>query len=522
MRWPFLTLLLAAAPPAPPTAPPCLEVVGRHASGIWNGSASEIAAWHAPSRRLFVVDAKRGLVVLDLSDPTQPRQVALHAREGLNSVAVHGDLVAVVSQPADRRRKGTLELLDPDARTRARVEVGFGPDMVTFTPDGQRLLVANEGEGTADGAFDPDGSIGVVDLSAGPDAPAYRELSFGAFENARAELTRGGLHCVTPKATLAQDLEPEYVAVAPDGRRAFVTLQENNAVAVIDLAPGRERVERVEPLGFKDFSTCGLDASDRDGGPRVEPAPVQGLLQPDTIKCFEHDGALWLATADEGEERERADVKEPARLGELLHTLGPDLGADARLGRLSVSSLRGDENGDGVLDRVFCFGGRGFSLWKVGADGSITRAWDSGSEIERRTAELAPTTFNMDSEKGGDADDRSDNRGPEPEGLEIAVVDGRRLAFVGLERSGGVMAWDISDPRAPRFVEWLNPRDPSVRSGAEAGDVAPEGLLVIPASTSPSGETLLVVCNEVSGTTTVVRVRAPDGAAKSPKSPARP
>ena len=521
MRWLPLALVMAAAP-SPPSTSPCLEVVGRHASGVWNGSASEIAAWHAPSRRLLVVDAKRGLVALDLSDPAQPRQVALHARDGLNSVAVHGDLVAVVSQPADRRCKGALELLDPDGRTHARIEVGFGPDMVTFTPDGLRLLVANEGEGSPDGSFDPDGSIGVVDLSAGLNAPVYRELSFGAFEAARPELTRVGLHCVTPNATLAQDLEPEYVAVAPDGRRAFVTLQENNAVAVVDLTPGRERVERIEPLGFKDFSICGLDASDRDGGPRVAPAPVQGLLQPDSIKCFEHDGALWLVTADEGEERERADVQESARLGKLRHTLGSELGADARLGRLGVSSLRGDEDGDGVLDCIYCFGGRGFTLWKVGADGSIARVWDSGSEIERRTAEIAPACFNMDSEKGGGVDDRSDNRGPEPEGLEIAVVDGRRLVFVGLERTGGVMAWDISDPRAPRFLQWLNPRDAAVRAGSGAGDVAPEGLLVIPASESPTGEALLVVCNEVSGTTTVARIRAPAVAIEPPKPHTQP
>ena len=499
-----LAAILAVEPPAP--TPPCLSVVGREASGIWNASSSEIAAFHAPSRRLFVTDANRGLRVIDLSDPAKPRQIALHACEGLNSVAIHGDLVAIVCQPPDKRQRGTLELLTPEGVSITKVEVGFGPDMVCFTPDGKRLLVANEGEATQDGAFDPEGSIGVVDLAAGVDKPVYRELGFKPFEGDRPALVKAGLHCVSPRASLAQDLEPEYIAVSPDGTRAFATLQENNAIAVIDLARGQERVARIAPLGFKDFSKCGLDASDRDGGIRIEPAPVWGLLQPDTIKCFEHGGELWLATANEGEERDRADVQEASRLSKLKHALDADLAKDERLGRLSVSALRGDENDDGVLDQVFCFGGRSVSLWKVAADGSIVQAWDSGSEIERRTAELMPACFNMDSEKGGGGDDRSDNRGPEPEGLEVATVEGRRILLVGLERTGGVMAWDITDPATPAFLQWINPRDPAVRAGPGAGDVAPEGLLFIPASASPSGEPLVVVCNEVSGTTTLMRV----------------
>jgi hypothetical protein len=499
-----LAAILAVEPPV--RTPPCLSVVGREASGVWNASSSEIAAFHAPSRRLFVTDANRGLRVIDLSDPAKPRQIALHACEGLNSVAIHGDLVAIVCQPPDKRQRGTLELLTPEGVSITKVEVGFGPDMVCFTPDGKRLLVANEGEATQDGAFDPEGSIGVVDLAAGVDKPVYRELGFKPFEGDRPALVKAGLHCVSPRASLAQDLEPEYIAVSPDGTRAFATLQENNAIAVIDLARGQERVARIAPLGFKDFSKCGLDASDRDGGIRIEPAPVWGLLQPDTIKCFEHGGELWLATANEGEERDRADVQEASRLSKLKHALDADLAKDERLGRLSVSALRGDENDDGVLDRIFCFGGRSVSLWKVAADGSIAQAWDSGSEIERRTAELMPACFNMDSEKGGGGDDRSDNRGPEPEGLEVAAMEGRRILLVGLERTGGVMAWDITDPAKPTFLQWINPRDPAVRAGPGAGDVAPEGLLFIPAAASPSGEPLIVVCNEVSGTTTIMRL----------------
>lgn len=485
---------------------PRLEVVGRQSSGIWNRSSAEIPAWHAASHHLFVTDANRGLRVLDLADPSKPRELALHPREGLNSVAVHGDLVAIVRQPADKRLRGTLEILSPKGASISSVQVGYGPDMVCFTPDGKRLLVANEGEATPDGAFDPEGSIGVVDLSAGADHPVYRELGLRGFETERARLAEAGLHCVTPKASLSQDLEPEYIAVAPDGRRAFATLQENNAIAVIDLTPGAERVARIEPLGFKDFSKCGLDASDRDGGIHVEPAPVWGLYQPDTIKCFEQGGSLWLVTANEGEDRFFGDVPEAVHLSKIRSSLDPSLRADARLGRLLVSSLRGDLDGDGSLDRIFCFGGRGISVWRVASDGSISQAWDSGSEFERRMAERMPAAFNMDSEKGDSMDDRSPRKGCEAEGLDIATVGDRRMAFVGLERAGGVMAWDLTDPSNPAFVDWLNPRDPKATTPSGMGDVAPEGVLAIPGSASPTGEPLIAVCNEVSGTTTILRL----------------
>ena len=498
--------------------PVSLRVVGRQSTGRWGESATEIAAWHPGSKRLFVVDAGRGLRVIDLSDPATPRQVQEIIAEGVTSVAVHGDLVAFVRQPKAKAERGTLELRTPALDPVASIQVGFGPDMVCFTPDGKRLLVANEGEADASGQPDPEGSIGVVDLAAGVARPSYRELRFGSFEARKSELAVRGLHCVSPKATLAQDLEPEYVAVAPDGARAFATLQENNAIAVIDLTPGRERVERIEPLGFKDFSKCGLDASDKDGGPNIKPWPVLGLYQPDTVKCFVHDGAVWLATANEGEERERGDVQEPVRVGQLRHALDPALSAKENLGRLKVSSLRGDDDGDGVFERLYCFGGRSVSLWKVESDGSISQVWDSGSQIEREMARRLPACFNADSKPGRTADTRSDAKGAEPEGIDIGVVSGRRLLFVGLERAGGVMSWDITDPADPSFVGWVNPRNPDADISADtdgdgkpdgpgaAGDLAPEGVLFVSATASPDGRPLLAVCNETSGTTTIVRV----------------
>jgi len=441
----------------------------------------------------------------------------LLAREGLNSVAVHGDLVAVVSQPADRRRKGTLELLDPDARTRARVEVGFGPDMVTFTPDGRRLLVANEGEGTADGAFDPDGSIGVVDLSAGPDAPAYRELSFGAFENARAELTRGGLHCVTPKATLAQDLEPEYVAVAPDGRRAFVTLQENNAVAVVDIASAK--VLSIRPLGFKNHNVAGmgLDASDEDGGTntnsgtpaiKIAPYPVKGMYLPDAIASYTFNGEVYLVTANEGDARadwpgfnEETRVRAHCDKGldPAVFSDAANLILDSNLGRLRITTTpnggSSGKNAAGQCNELFSFGARSFSIW----NSSFTRVYDSGDQFEQRTQALPSVKFNA-SNDNDTLDARSPNKGPEPEGVVLGRIGAKTFAFIGLERVGGVMVFDVSNPTSPVYVTYFNSRN-----GA-TGDRGPEGLAFVPASKSPNGKPLLILANETSGSTAILQL----------------
>lgn len=547
------TLMLVAALAVPPTKPTPtaatapmqlkLEVIGRHDGGWWDQSASEIAAYHPGTRRLFVLNGGEGLEVVDISDPTKPTRADMIRCSGLNSVAVHGDVIALASQPKARSSRGTVTFFAPDAHKLSEITVGFNPDMVAFTHDGKRVIVANEGEADDDGTIDPVGSVGVVDLTAGPDKPVYRDLTFDHLEPQRAALQQRGLHIVSPDATLARDLEPEYVAVSADDRRAFVTLQENNAIAVVDLTPGRESVQRIEPLGFKDFMKpgCGLDASDKDGGAEIRNLPVFGLYQPDGVKCLERDGAVWLLTANEGEARERNGLHEAVRFAQLKNTRGPgaaldeasfsaqlgrgspisveDLRKREYLGRLEVSLLRGDDDGDGDFDRVFCFGGRSVSLWRVQPDGTITQAWDSGDRIERTVAAQTPEAFNMNSNKSPSRDSRSCKSGPEPESVELADIGGHCIAFVGLERTGGVMAWEMTDPAAPQFLTYLNPRDPSVDLDvdedqdqkpdrrAQAGDIGPEGLLFLPASVSPDGKPMLVVCNEVSGTTTLLRVK---------------
>lgn len=520
---PAAALVLVAIAQAAPVAPTAggfhLHLLGTHAAGVFDRSASEIAAFHAPTRRLWVVNGAAGIDVIDLSDPSAPRKVATHAMPAPTSVAIHGDTVAV-ALPSGNATPGMVRFLDLDGRTLADVAVGHGPDMCAFTPDGRTLVVANEGEPVGDA--DPEGSVSVVDLRDGPAKATVRTADFRAFEAERARLVGEGAHLPVPGASVAQQSEPEYVAISPDGRHALVTLQESNALARIDLEAAR--VLSMTGLGLKDFSASGLDASDADGAIDIRPWPVLGLRQPDTVVTWESGGTTWFATSNEGEARETKAFDEVVRVKDLeLHpdafpaaTADPRTARDAiaepkNLGRLQVSRPACDPDGDGKAERIVAFGGRGITVWRL-VDGVPAVAWDSGDQVERTVAERMPEAHNGDGRKANSRDARSTSKGPEVEGLALGTVGGRSLLFAGLERSGGVMTWDVTDPAAPVLLDYVNPRDPAAPPAA-AGDVAPEGLLFIPASTSPSGTPLLVACNELSGTTSIWEVRegpAPD------------
>lgn len=500
-----------------------LVEVGRFRSGPFGRSATEVAVHDAARQRLLVVNVARGVDAVDIKDPAHPALAGSFAAKGPTSVTVHGDVVAVLSAPEDRSRPGELILLDADLKERARIGVGHNPDMVTFTPDGKVLLVGNEGEEDPASGTDPEGSISVVDISEGPDRARVRTADFRAFDGQRERLRAEGANLAVRGRTVAQQAEPEYVAVSPDGAVAFVTLQEMNALAVVDVKSAT--VRSMHGLGLKDFSRCGLDPSDKDGGARIAPWPVVALRQPDTVVAWTEGGVTWLATSNEGEKRDTGASADAVRVSELKLDAAafpqstPAITAKDRLGRLEVCAPLCDTDGDGDADRLVAFGGRGVTIWRF--DGTtLTEHWDSGAECERIVAERTPGAFNADHEKGPSTDERSDAKGPEPEGLATGVVNGRRLLFVGLERCGGVVTWDITDPAAPRLVDYVNPRDAAVDlakdgdkdgvpdDAARAGDLGPEGLVFIPADASPSRTPMLAVCNEVSGTLTLWEVRA--------------
>ena len=489
--------------------------------------ACEIACYSANSRLLFVTSGEG----VDVVDPRSGMRVDVIKRpEGYHPTSVANSLgrLAVAWAADDKNLPGQIGVIIVAGGEKPRgarsFPAGYLPDMVAFSPDGRYLLAANEGEPTDDYAVDPEGSITVIDTAAGLDEASVRQATFTEFNPQREELRGCGVRIFGPsrrhddgQATVAEDLEPEYIAVAADSRRAWVSLQENNAIAEIDLP--NCRVTAIHALGAKDFRrsstfqlasgsrlwTSGLDASDADGGARIRHWPVFGLLQPDGMAVISHQGQDYLLTANEGDPRRYPGFDEPCCAGELVargNALDQRLKArlllaDAQLGRLEVSTAMGDTDGDGDLDNLYSFGTRSFSIWRMEGHRPPKLVFDSGHDFERITAQQAPDRYNADSTSAGVPDECSPKRGPEPESVAVAKVGASVVAAIGLEKTGGAMLYDVTDPVAPVFLKYL----PALDSDGVL-DCAPEGVLMIAAESSPTGQTLLVLCHEASGTMT--------------------
>jgi len=478
-------------------------VAGTYATNIHGEDAAEIAAHHAGTQRLFVINGNDKTVdVIDFADPANMvliKQIALSAfGKAANSVAVAGDTVLVAVESADKQAKGVLVFMDTDGNAQGTVELGALPDMIAVSPDGRYAVVANEGEPNSDYTNDPEGSVSIVTL-------ADRTVRTVSFASLTREQFGDTAHFPSPAGTsVAQDLEPEYVAISKGSTTAFVAAQENNAMLVVDLEQGA--VTNVFGLGLKDWSSLTFDASDKDGALRLKSWPVVSLYQPDAIAAFEANGTTYIVTANEGDAREYEGTPgyvEETRVAKLK--LDPAkfpnaaaLQAKDQLGRLKTTLAKGDDDGDGMHERIVAFGGRSFSVYT--ADG--TQVFDSGDEFGRILAAQFPAEFNSQGAKNS-FDARSDDKGVEPEGVVIGMVGDTRYAFIGLERMGGVMVYDLTDPAAPTFVSYLKSNDPKgdPKKGT-AGDVGPEGLVFIDAANSPTGKPMLVVSHEVSGTTT--------------------
>lgn len=392
--------------------------------------------------------------------------------------------------------------------------------MLTFTPDAKTILTCNEGEPTSDYKRDPEGSVSLIDIGGGVASLTQKHVTtvdFRGFNERRKELDPS-IRIFGPKATVAQDLEPEYVAVSPDGKTAWVVLQENNALGVIDLAS--QQVTALVGLGFKDHSRAGngLDASNKDKAVRIRPWPVRGMYQPDAIAAYEAGGETYLVTANEGDSRKYSPFSEQVRVQDLKldSKAFPNAGEvqkNSNLGRLEVTNQLGDQDGDGKFEELYAFGGRSFSIWS--ADGKLV--YDSGDEFERILAEKHPAHFNANHDSA-EADDRSDDKGPEPEGLTLGRLNGSTYAFIGLERDGGILIYDITDPERPVFENYVSTRNfDGQHALGTTGDCAPEGLLFIPAQQSPNGEPLLVVAYEMSGTTRIYRIETTGSAEQAAK-----
>ena len=501
-----------------------LQPIGTYASGVFDDSAAEIVAFDASTDRVFVVNANQATVdVLDISNPALPVRIAsidvTTAADSLgsaNSVDVDDGLLAVAVERAPKQANGIVAFYDTDTLALlGTVEVGALPDMLIFTPDGRKVIVANEGEPDDDYAVDPEGSISIIDLKKGPSSAKVRTADFRRFNPLKHELVASGVRIFGPNATVAQDLEPEYIGLDASGHTAYVALQENNALAIVDIR--RARVERILPLGTKDHSVPGneLDASNKDGVINIQAWPVLGMYLPDAIATFRKDGQTFIVTANEGDSRDYPGFSEEVRIkdleadeGKLLDPVvfpnATALMADEQLGRLKITNTLGDADNDGYMEELYAFGSRSFSIFDSGGN----LVWDSGSDFESITASQFPADFNSTNDENGSFDNRSDDKGPEPEAVAIGHMYGRIYAFIGLERVGGIMMYDVTDPTSPKFVTYANNRDFGVADATDpaVGDLGPEGLEFVPWYRSPNWRPLLIVGNEVSGTTTIFQI----------------
>jgi DNA-binding beta-propeller fold protein YncE len=505
--------------PLAPTVELALLGTYRDPKAEFDDGASEIVAHDPATQRLFVINGSTN--ELDILDAVDPENLALirsvplepYGAGGPTSVAASKGLVAVAVAAEPSQDPGTVVLMDVDGVILDAVPTGALPDMVTFTPDGSTLLVANEGEPSDDYTVDPEGSVTVVSLQRGRGTGLKaRTASFRQFNRLKSWLKKQGVRIFGPGASVAQDLEPESIATSRDGRWAWVSCQENNAVALLHVPSAH--FTAVYPLGFKDLGKPGnaMDASNQDGGIRIRAWPgVMGMYQPDAIAVFQDKGIPYIVTANEGDARDYDAFSEEERVKDLI--LDPtvfgdaDLQEDENLGRLYVTTTLGDADGDGLYEALFAYGARSFSIFAQTPKG-LQRIYDSGDQFERITAAALPQAFNSDNDDNDSFDSRSDDKGPEPEGLAVGVVEGRRYAFVCLERIGGIMVYDITRPWKPVFVQYLNNRNfEEDAEDLEAGDLGPEGLAFVAAQDSPTGFALLLAANEVSGSTSIYEIR---------------
>jgi len=453
-----------------------------------------------------------------------------------NSIAIdaNNQLLAVAMAATNVGEAGQIAFYDISGDTPVfikNVTVGALPDMVAFSHDGAKVVVANEGEPNGDYSIDPEGTISIIDITNGTIADTAMSINFQDYNNQQAELEAQGLVFANPtgrtingnliNTTVAMDLEPEYVSISKDNKYAYVSIQENNALAIINL---EDNSLELKGLGFKDWSDLQFDASDKDGGVNFKSYPgLYGMYQPDTIASFSWKGANFIVSANEGDAREYFfDVSDEAdciakggldydakdgclayidesRVEDLALAANFDYlnNDDNDIGRLKVTTVKGDKNNDGQYESLYAYGARSFTIW----DSNGLVVFDSGDQIARVTASVHGNAFN-NNEDENKGDTRSDDKGAEPEALTLGKVGDRLFAFVGLERMGGIMVFDITNPYDVKFQDYFYNRglEPSADI---SGDLAPEGMTFVPAAQSATNEALLIVGNEISGSIAV-------------------
>ena len=528
-----------------------LTQIARYSAGQYNvdGGVMEIVAYNQATEWAYAINGQSGkLAAIPLAGLTAGAHVeeltgteidVKALVEAEDSTFQYGDMTSVAISPDSTTLAAALQAQgsndagrvalftceeDGSLTLEALVETGAQPDMVTFAGDGV-VLTADEGEpreGYGENIADPKGSVTVVDV----EAQESTVVDFSAFDSQRDQLAEDGI--VLKKGSAPSvDLEPEYIAVS--GGKAYVTLQENNAIAVLDIES--QAFEGVYSAGFEDHSTTAIDLDKKDDA--YDPQTYESLLgirMPDGIAAFTVEGTTYLVTANEGDAREWGDEDQGTfYLSEDERDFGEE-GVTSPTGAITAenSGLEGKvvffktEDFDGLdPEKDYVFGGRSFTVFQATENG-LEEVFTSGDDFEALTAQYVPEYFNASNDNAV-LDDRSGKKGPEAESVTVGTVDGKTYAFVALERTGGVMVYDVTDPEAITFVNYVNTRDfgTTVEGSEEyedgeldkwvtGGDVAPEGLLFLDAASSPNGEPLLLAACEVSGTVAVYQLGSED------------
>lgn len=617
-----------------------MNAIGTYNTGIFDDGAAEITAYDSTTQRLFFVNASNSSVqVLDISNPAIPllqNTISLTPYgASANSVAFKNGVLAAAVEDTNKQANGKVVFFDAAGVYLNAVTVGALPDMLLFTPDGNKVIVANEGEPNDDYTVDPEGSVSIIDISAGVTQATVSNVSFASYNNVVDSLESGmpagwlnaggyfntnsansgngkaGLnttgdiirtgkysavqeltffakissagadwqtaievsqdsivwtaidtivadgnntgdvvdsvyrkfnynvgsnlpHYVRfnmynriggsfyfddvevrtiskdvrifgPNATVAMDLEPEYITVDQNNAFAYVSCQENNAIVKIDLTTAT--AVEIMPLGYKDWSVAGntLDASDKDGAINMRNYPIKGMYMPDAIDGHLIGNNFYIFTANEGDSRDYSGYSEESRVKDLLldSIVFPNyagLQDEDSLGRLNITTTLGDIDNDGDYDEIYAYGARSFSIFST----SGALIYDSGDDFESYIAANHATHFNSNNDDNDSFDKRSDDKGVEPEAIIVEEIRGKQYAFIGLERMGGIMVYDVSNVNAPTFEQYFLNRDFSaLATDSAAGDLGPEGLFFIPASVSPNGLDLLVASNEISGNVSI-------------------
>ncbi len=514
-----------------------ISELSRIVSGDGEGGA-EIPAYHAGSKRLFATNGARNTIdVYDIKDPTKPVRVNRVELKpygtDVTSVAAGKDVIVAAVHRAETfsasgvptTPTGVLVVMDANGNVLSSPDLkGVLPDSVTFTPSGEIALVAIEGQPVCakddvsttaneatdySKAVDPEGGVSIVDLAT-PKDPKVSFVSFSKF--GVAEMRAKGLALSKVVNSVSKDFEPEYI-VALNDDKAYVTIQEANGLGVLDVA-SKDWIEIRKAQETK-LSNVAMDTSDRDSGkgPRNY-QNVVGAGQPDAITGFKIGAGDYLITANEGDAREYSCLNDDLR-GSSLKVDGrrfPEwktLSSSAELGRSKVNPNAGDKDGDGDIDTIHLRGSRSMTIFRNGVP-----IWDSGELLEKIQIEaLGVANINGSHSLSSDkstvnfvGQDRSDDKGSEPEGVAAGKVGDSRIAVLGLERMSALVVFDVTTPRSPQFVKWMQMLPITATPAAQATAWSPEGVIFIPAEKSPNGKALFITSYELSGSLTIHQI----------------